>query len=531
MKNFKQDKGAKEKNARQAEHVKQPPVPPGKMRTQKRRRKEKVKLLELLNPVNLRKQIDSYGYDFVMGKYMALMAVASAAVFALGMLFSLRWQCTTIVIVCFLLLLPGIVLDAYRNMYEHKKFLDLSDYMEQVLYSFKANHKILSSLRDTATMFRGKMQEKILEAAAYIEAGQAKENLYQEALAIIEEAYPNRRLRNIHKYLRSVEKNGGDNMDSVDLLVKDKNIWTENVMVLQKERRYKRNLVFGALVITVVFAAAFHHIYRTMPGIQIVANPVVQGMTTVYLILDIIIFRKANREIAKSWMEKEHQDDARVLSYYEKITHYEEKKEQRTSILAALPFAGASAVLFLLGRTLPGAACLAIGVFLLFQHKIGYRVIYNRVVKEINIGFSQWLMDMALHLQTNNIRNSIGLSIEEAPAVLVIPLKELRQQLEDAPDAEWPFQEFLKQFELSNVQSAMKMLYSLSAMGSGEVREQIRSLIERNIGLLDKAEKLRNEEKLVGIEGLFYMPQVTVSMQLICGLFMFMILFLQQSVY
>lgn len=494
---------------------------------QRKPEKDKVHLLELLNPMNLRKKIDSYGYEFSMGKYMVLLGVVCTIVLTLGMLFSLKWQMTAIIIIFFLLQLPGIILDAYYNMYEHKKFLDLSDYMEQILYSFKANQKILTSLKDTATLFKGKMQEKILEAAAYIEAGNAEENLYEEALRIIEKAYPNRRLTAIHRYLRSVEKNGGDNMESVDLLIKDKNIWADNVLLLQKERKHKRNLVFGSLIITTLFAAAFHFIYRSMPEYHMASNMLVQIATTVYLMLNIRIFRKANREISKSWVEKENQDEERILGYYRKIMEYDEKKERLTSLCMGIPAAVLAFVLLLFGQTLLGAGAVLLALFFLNQHKVGYRVAYNRVVKEINVAFSQWLMQMALLLQTNNVRRAIAASIEEAPAILRPALEKLKQELEEQPDAEWPFREFLEIFELSSVQSAMKMLYGLSSMGSGEAKVQIRALIERNIGLLDKAEKIKNDEKLAGIEGVFFLPQVTVSLQLIAGLFIFMMLFMQ----
>lgn len=493
----------------------------------KRRKSNKATLWELLNPANLRKQIDSYGYEFSIGKYIVLMCVVSAGVLALGMLFSLHLEMTALIIIFFLLQLPGIILDAYRNMYEHKKFLDLADYMEQILYSFKSEQKILAALRDTATMFRGKMREKILEAAAYIEAGKAEENLYKEALDIIENAYPNRRLSAIHRYLRSVEKNGGDNMESVDLLIRDKNIWADNVLILQKDRKHKRNLIFGSLLITTIFAAAFHYIYRMMPEYNMADNTIVQIATTLYLILNIMIFRKANREIAKSWAENDNTDDTRVVAYYNKIMNYDEKKEQLTSLCMGIPVLVIAVVLFVFRHKIWGAAAASVGILLLNQHKVGYRTAYNRVVKEINTAFSQWLMQMALLLQTNNVRRSIAMSVEDAPVVLKPALQKMKEDLEKEPDSDEPFQTFLGMFELSSVQSAMKMLYSISTLGSGDAKEQIKALIERNIGLLDKAEKIKNEEKLAGIEGVFFLPQVTLSAQLIVGLFIFMMLFLQ----
>ena len=45
---------------------------------------------------------------------------------------------------------------------------------------------------------------------------------------------------------------------------------------------------------------------------------------------------------------------------------------------------------------------------------------------------------------------------------------------------------------------------------------------------MDKAEKLSNEKSLAGINGIFYLPQVTVSLQTIVNMVVFMMMFLGQ---
>lgn len=499
------------------------------------KKKEKVKLHELLNPANLRKEIDSYGYEFSLGKYSILIAVICGGVAALGMFFSLNWKYTAVIILFFLALLPGIILDAYRNMYEHKRFLDMSDYMEQILYSFKNSQKILTALKDTASLpFRGKMRQTVQKAADYIEAGAVQEEgkLYQEAFAVIEKEYPNRRLAAIHKFLLSAEKNGGDNTDSVELLLKDKNIWADNVLVLQEERRSRKNLVFAALLLTVAFAAIFQGIYRVMPPeYGIVNSSVMQTAAAIYLMVDIWIFRKANQEIAKSWIaEEENPEEERFIRYYHDVMGYDEKKERKLSRMLGIPVLIIAGILFLIEFKIASAVAAVIAVFLLNQHKIGYRTAYNRVVKEINRAFPQWLMQMALLLQTNNVRRAISQSAEEAPAILRPALQELSQKLMEEPDSPELFNSFLEKFELSSIQSAMQMLYSMSTLGSGEVKTQIRALIERNSSLLDKTEKLKNEEKLTKIVTLFYAPQLTISAYLMVGMVMFILVFLQKSI-
>ena len=83
-------------------------------------------------------------------------------------------------------------------------------------------------------------------------------------------------------------------------------------------------------------------------------------------------------------------------------------------------------------------------------------------------------------------------------------------------------------FQLSSVLSSMKVLYSISESGNGDAQSQIRILVQRNSKMMDKAEKLSNEKSLAGINGIFYLPQVTVSLQTIVNMVVFMMMFLGQ---
>lgn len=165
---------------------------------------------------------------------------------------------------------------------------------------------------------------------------------------------------------------------------------------------------------------------------------------------------------------------------------------------------------------------------MLNQHKIGYRTAYDIIVKEINQTFPGWLMNMALLLQANNVQVAISKTIPYAPAVLKTDLQKMVEGLKKDPDAIEPYLEFLDMFKLSSVQSAMKMLYAISESGTGDAQSQITVLVQRNSKLMDKAEKLLNEKSLAGMNGIFYLPQVTVSFQTIVNMVVFMLVFLGQ---
>lgn len=493
----------------------------------KRRKKEKI--WWLLNPKQLQQQIDEYGYYFSMGNYVLSLVISLAGIFVCGMVFSLRWYLTVAVVVLWMILLPGMILDGYKNMYEHKKFLEAADYMEQILYSFKMEGKILAALRDTASLFTaGRMYMAINETIVYIENGVYEKDLYQEAFSKLEMQYPGRRMAAIHNFLRLIEKNGGDYSNGINLLLEDKALWVENVLLLQEDKKRGRSRVIMALVITMILAAVFHGVYRSMPeSYSIVNNPVTQIGTTCYLMLNILVFRKANRELAGSWLERETaSDEKKVMYYWKVVTEAERQKAWKKSLLWAVPFFGAAIFCQLQGYSYGTIVLIAIGIFLGNQHRIAYRISYNWLVKEINLRFPQWLMEMALLLQGNNVQVAIAKTVSGAPTVLQEELETLVRKLKAQPEAMEPYMEFLEMFQLSYVQSAMKMLYAISESGTGDSQEQIQIMVRRNEKLLDQAEKILNERKLAGINAIGYLPQITISFQMMVNMMVFMMIFL-----
>lgn len=492
--------------------------------------RKRVGKFELFHPANLQRQIDSYGYSFSMGKYSVFLTIAVAGAIGCGVLFCLKWYLILPVVLACAAALPRLILDGYKQMYEHKQFLDVSDYIEQMLYSFRLNQKILLSLRDTQTLYaRGRMHQMIGASMDYIEQGIYQRDLYREALEIIEQAYPTNRLLAVHEYLRTVESNGGSCEEGIELLLQDKAVWADNVILLQEEKRAARTRVIFSLVVTMLLAVIFHGVYRSMPSqYTIVYHPVTQVTTTLYLILNIQIFCKANRQLAKSWLKVENLEQEKIFQYFQMVSSFEEQKEGRKSLFLGGIFLSGAGVAWLLGNLIVAVPVTGFGIFLLNQHKIGYRVAYDKVVREINRVFPSWLMEMALLLQGNNVQVAIEKTIDHAAAVLRTDLQKLSDNLKRTPDAIEPYLEFLGMFQLSSVLSSMKMLYAISESGSGDAQAQIRILVQRNSKMMDKSEKLSNEKSLAGINGVFYLPQVTVSVQTMVNMVVFMLVFLGQ---
>ena len=145
------------------------------------------------------------------------------------------------------------------------------------------------------------------------------------------------------------------------------------------------------------------------------------------------------------------------------------------------------------------------------------------------MAFPQWLMEIALLLQGDNVQVSIHKTYDNAPMILKPELEIMMEKLEKNPESQKPYLEFLELVELPAIQSAMKMLYSISSGHGGDVSEQIKEIIHRNNLLMDKAEKLENEDRMAGTNLYFLLPMLLGAFKLILDLSVFMLAFLQTS--
>ena len=173
-----------------------------------RNKKKNHNFLKYMNPKNLKKEVNRCGYNFSLKKTLQYLLMIFLGIILFSVLLKVKWQYILAIIAMVTVLYPSVILMIFRNMYEEKKFEDVTAYMEQILYSFKRRGKILIALEDARTLFfdeekekQGDLHEAIGRAIEHIQTGVAKGNIYQEAFAIIEEEYGCKRLYKVHDYL------------------------------------------------------------------------------------------------------------------------------------------------------------------------------------------------------------------------------------------------------------------------------------------------------------------------------------------
>ncbi|MDD3206589.1 MAG: hypothetical protein PHS74_12780 [Lachnospiraceae bacterium] len=492
----------------------------------KKRGKKKQSSLRFLRYKNLTHELARYGYEFTPKKALISygMIVLLAAIF--GLLYKLQLPYIAAIGIIGVVFSPLVLIQTLKGKYHTTMFSMANNYMEQFLYSFKRNKTVLNALMETAIIFdEGEFHEILLKAMEHIQYATDSEDPEEEALAMIGEFFHCERVDAIHSFVIGAQRRGGDAGGSIALLSKNRAMWAERIINLQKEFQIVKRNIMIALVATLLICIL--PLYLLGGDLDISAIPLCQISAVVLIGICMLIYVKADKKLCRSWIEKET-DNTGMDNKYLQVRDYDEAKEakssQKMAVIPAILFIGA----FVYFQNI---AILVVGIvvvlFFLNQHKVGHNLAKKKVSREIEKQFPNWLMEVALLLQTDNVQMAIRKSLDSAPNVLIHALNELIYDLEEDPNAIEPYYRFLKEYRNPDVQSAMKMLYALSSGNAGDVTKQVEELIDRNNAMMDKAEKLTQEDKIAGMKIYILLPSLLASFKLMVDMALLLVVFLQ----
>lgn len=425
----------------------------------------------------LSEELTRYGYVFSLKKSVLLYAAAMMAAVVLGLYFGLRGGYLLALGIWIVFWLPFLLRNNYKNRYEQRRFSDANIYIEQFLYSFQKSGKILATLQDVAQLFEGGEMCRQIEAAIdCILHTYDRTDVEKKGLELIERRYPAPQISSMHRFALQVEKNGGDYHDGILLLLDSRRLWADRVYALLKEKKKKRFQILLSIA-TSLFLCSMIFLVSDRLEVSLKDSPVTMTVTLVVLMLDFWIFYLADKRLSVGYFCEE-EDDGEILEQYCRITG---------------PHKG-------------------------WLDSLGRRIGRRRVTRELEKVFPRWLMDVSLLLQSENVQVAIFKSYQDAPRLMQPELKKLIVALQDNPASMEPYRNFFREFPLPEVQSAMKMLYSLSEGTGGNAAPQIADLIRRNQILMDKGEKMKNEDALAGMYALFLTPQLTGGFKMLVDL-------------
>lgn len=346
-----------------------------------------------------------------------------------------------------------------------KKFKDVVLYMEQIIYSFKKQPKIRPALLDSQKISSPEMKEIIEEVVVNIDSAMT-ENIYEESLELIQDEYDCKRLRSLHEFIVKIENNGGEYESYINAMLEDIKEWSDRTLLFVKNvERVKRNVLISILstLITCGFMAYLipkEYQYTTHIVYQICSA----AMIVVMLLAYFFIIKKLNID----WInEAPSLPDNMVIKYYMLVERGYENQSN-----------------------------------LKFFERLSYKKAKKRLEDEISKVFPDWIREVAINIQNDTVQSAIERTYETAPLVLQRPVRKLLIDFEKYPVGIEPYDNFLKEFDLPDIKSSMKMFYSINELGKEQSDRQIGSIIDRNNKLTRQSEEMKNKDR-IGIAGMF----------------------------
>ena len=480
-------------------------------------------------PWNLAREIRLFGYGFSPKRIAMIYVMIIAIMVGVGLAFKLPVPWVMPLVIAGLWFSPTLVRNSYRNKYEKQRFSDVNVYIEQMLYAFKNSQKILTSLQDVRVLFpvKSPMREAIDEAIVVITdptATKNDESAEHVALGAIDARYPNDYVRSLHRFMIKVESIGGNFDSSIQLLLGNRAMWENRVHRLQDQRRERRSQILGSVAASLALCMLMLYILpsevdiATMPAVRIANVLMVIVFTRIYLAADT----KLSSDLLRS---QSYDDDEKLLKSYEKYVTYDAKSGLKASLVFAIFPALILVIGFLMGNTWAIVTGLVLLPVFIFQHTLGHNLLGKRLRREISVAFPQWLMELALLLQADNVQVAIFKTIDTALPVMRPELNLLRDKLMENPAASEPFMEFFGDFQMPEITTSMQMLYSLSIGGGGDADEQVSNIVKRNNIILDRAEQTQNDNSLSSLYTLFLLPVLLGGVVLMVDMTAFLMTF------
>jgi hypothetical protein len=399
--------------------------------------------------------------------------------------------------------------------------------MDTLLYAFLKEEKVEGAIRDAAlTLPEGAMKEVVTKCHERLLMTDDDRSVMEEALGEIEKAYPCKRIQDVHAFMIHVEYYGGEIEKPVKLLLEDKGRWEKRIQKAMEERKKKLADIVLSVAVSLLICGVI--LYLPVLNVDISSNWIVQIFSLVVLLADDVVVLKAQKYLSVDWLNLGIvEDEEYYVKKMKEFKSFDEKKEGRPSWILGSLCLIISVVLFAFGKAWLAAIGLFLSVFLFQQHKVGHALLRKNITKEISYAFPNWLLDLVLLLQSENVYMALSKSRMHVPGVLREELDLLLERLEMEPESSTPYHLFLQEFAIPEVHSAMSSLYGLSIGNSSNGDRQISELVTRNLTLLDVTETRRLQDAGSGMQLLFLAPVLIASFKMVIDMALLMIHFIQ----
>lgn len=357
-------------------------------------------------------------------------------------------------------------------------------YLEQLLCSYRRLGHTGRAMEDCSSLFEpgSRMGGAIQRARHIFMTGEGVEDgsILEAAFAEIEKEYDSRRMKIIHTFLCNGDRTGSDSRGSLDILLEDLEYWKNRTSIYEKRKKFIKTECAVAAGLAAVLCYVSRLLTPEELGLHISDNPIYQISTAVVLLALWWLIALIYRKLSVKWLDgggNRGEEDARLEKLYQ-----------------------------MLGKDLSAVSGLSVHV--------AKRVLGRYVRQE----FPYWLMIVTLYLQTESGYQALKKSMAQMDGIFCREIQVLTEKIYDSPRDLQPFLEFFGKLELPEVQTGMKILYSVSTNGYEDSRRQLDFLVAQNNRLMDRNEVFIQNNKMAGMGLLKQLPMVLSSIKLLLDL-------------
>lgn len=362
------------------------------------------------------------------------------------------------------------------------EYLQVATYLEQLLCSYRRLGHAGKALQDCSLLFEedSPMKRAVSQAEHILRTGEGvvDGSLLSAAFSVIEKQFDSRRMRIIHRFICNGEKTGAESGASADILLEDLELWKNRTRIYESKKRFIKIECLIATVLAMMLCYVSRLLTPEELGFDLADGILYQCSTTGVLLLFLWLVTHLCRKLTGSWLD-------------EKGNVEEAQKERNMKLY----------------RMLKG------GTSRLSGHMA--KKLLSRYVRE---EFPYWLLLVTLYLQTESGYQALRYSAGAVEGVFRLELEQLIGEIYDSPRSLEPYLEFFSQLEIPEVQSGMKILYSVNANGYEDSKKQLDFLVAQNNRLMDKNESYFHASKMAGMSLLKQLPMVVSCLKLLIDL-------------
>lgn len=481
-----------------------------------------MELIKKYSIKNIKTQINKYGYTYSSKDFLIEVLLILTTIFTIAYLSRLQLPYILTLIVITLILIPFMINAWFYQSYSIKRFEMLSDYLSNIIPIFTQKTKIRFTLGELYQICTDNMKSAIGRAIDYLDNTNDDPNIFENSLKIIEKEFPNSRVKSVHKIMLSVESANSVSFSSVcENMYVDIENWLKRVFTFQKELKNRRIKLLILCITTLLMNCVFVYIYVSNDYFNGFTDLLIYQLSTLFFIASILItmtlvLTKLNGE----WLIEDlnYSRDEKLKEEF--INYKKGQKKLNAFDIGMFIFNVIFSIYVYINFNIQYAFLpLCVAFIALFSKPYKFKKIYKNLSKTLTIEFPIWLREISLTLNSFTVLNAIENSQNMASYPLRNEIKTFLDKAKKDPTSIKPYNDFLSDFDLEDARSSMKVLYAISNVGKDEIKDRVSNLIDRNQEMLDKAEKLKNDDSIGAIEAIGYLPIAFFSIEMLVSMF------------